>query len=90
MKGNGNASPDDCFARFEEAFARLEANSGGADHTHEQRSQPAAAADLSEFEEAFSNIDRQLEAQPLSPVQSSPAAPSTRRPPALVYCALAP
>jgi hypothetical protein len=61
MKGKGMAlnSTNDCFAQFDEAFARLEADLATPD---ERSSTPSA--DLSEYEEAFDNIDRQLAAQP--------------------------
>lgn len=78
MNARGAALPtDDCFERFDEAFARLEADleSSAATVTVTPSEPPptAPAADLSDFEEAFNNIDRHLGAA--SPV---PAGGTTR------------
>jgi hypothetical protein len=68
MNGKGQASSaDDCFAQFDEAFARLE----GDLLERAPRAANPPVADLSEYEEAFTVIDRQLDAH----VTSEPAAP---------------
>jgi hypothetical protein len=53
---------DDCFVKFDQAFAKLEADLN------------TPGADLREFEEAFSQIDRHLDARPASPVEPAPEA----------------
>jgi hypothetical protein len=68
MNGKGQASSaDDCFAQFDEAFARIE----GDLLQRAPRTASPPAADLSEYEEAFTHIDRQLAAH----VAAEPAAP---------------
>lgn len=67
--------PDDCFARFDEAFARLEANMTAAERPGDAPANPAPP-DLSEYEEAFANIDRQLAAQPEPAAPPAPVVPA--------------
>ena len=94
-KGTG-APPDDCFAKFDEAFARLEANMVAAERPKEDKPNPPPA-DLSEYEEAFADIDRQLAAQPepattpVAPIASAAGAASAAPgPAAAVPSSLAP
>jgi hypothetical protein len=75
MKGNGNASSgDDCFARFDEAFSKLEAELSAAD-APQNATAASVPLDLSEYEEAFTNIDRQLAAHAPSEPAVAPEAP---------------
>ena len=84
MTGKGNASSrDDCFARFDEAFARLESELRPAGNENRDKT-AAPVADLSEYEEAFTNIDRQLDAHSPSLPADLPQAPASRSVLALV------
>jgi hypothetical protein len=78
MKGKGQASSaDDCFAQFDAAFARLE-----GELSERQPVARTSNADLSEYEEAFTNIDRQLDAQVTpGPAPASPPMPVQQDPP---------
>lgn len=65
MKANGAAqTTDDCFAAFDEAFARMEAGFESATSAS-GAARTAPAADFSDYEEAFTQIDRQLGATSL-------------------------
>lgn len=76
VRGTAVSSTEDCFARFDEAFAKLEADLCAANAPPDAAAPNASnapCADLSEFEEAFDNIDRQLAAQPDSTAPSQAA-----------------
>ena len=81
VKGIAPNGTEDCFARFDEAFAKLEADLAGA-RDAERPSTPRP--DLSEYEEAFSAIDRQLALQPQATADAAvPPAPAPElQPPA--------
>lgn len=69
MGGNGRASSgDDCFSQFDDAFAQLESALEPGDAA------PGAPhqTDLSEYEDAFSSIDRQLAAHPPAQLETPP------------------
>lgn len=70
MKAHGSTMmTDECFARFDEAFAKLEKE---LDATHEPAKQPSRS--LKEYDDAFSQIDRQLAEHRV------PGPPGTSRP----------
>lgn len=78
MKAKGIAlnGTDDCFAQFDAAFAKLE-----ADLATPRDAGAAPRADLSEYEDAFDDIDRQLAAAPEGTAPASSSMPAAADPP---------